>query len=52
VFSHLFRKANTAEFPHRTITGYRADPSWDAVTGWGSPNAEALVPLLARYASR
>jgi subtilase family serine protease len=41
---------NTAEFPHATITGYRAGPGWDPVTGWGSPNAEVLVPLLARYA--
>ena len=44
--------SNTAEFPHGTITGYRAGPRWDPLTGWGSPNAEALVPLLARYASR
>jgi len=43
--------ANTAEFPHATITGYRAGPGWDPVTGWGSPNAAVLVPLLARYAS-
>jgi subtilase family serine protease len=44
--------ANTAEFPNGTITGYRAGPGWDPVTGWGSPNARVLVPLLARYASR
>jgi subtilase family serine protease len=43
--------ANTAEFAHGTITGYRAGPGWDPVTGWGSPNAEVLVPLLARYES-
>jgi subtilase family serine protease len=42
--------ANTAEFPTGTITGYRASPGWDPVTGWGSPNAEVLVPLLARNA--
>jgi subtilase family serine protease len=41
---------NTAEFPPETIAGYRAGPGWDPVTGWGSPSAEALVPLLARYA--
>jgi len=41
---------NTAEFPLGTITGYRARPGWDPVTGWGSPNAQVLVPLLARYA--
>jgi subtilase family serine protease len=41
---------NTARFPSATITGYRATPGWDPVTGWGSPNAQALIPLLARYA--
>ena len=44
--------ANTPEFPHGTITGYRAAPGWDPVTGWGSPNAQMLVPLLASYARR
>jgi subtilase family serine protease len=44
--------SNTAKFPNRTITGYRAVPGWDPVTGWGSPNAEVLVPLLTRHASR
>jgi subtilase family serine protease len=41
---------NTAEFSNQTITGYAAGPGWDPVTGWGSPNAEVLVPLLARTA--
>jgi subtilase family serine protease len=27
---------------------YHAGPGWDPVTGWGSPNAQVLVPLLAR----
>jgi subtilase family serine protease len=40
---------NTVEFPPATITGYRAGPGWDPVTGWGSPDAQVLVPLLARY---
>jgi subtilase family serine protease len=42
---------NTAKFPHGTITGYRAGPGWDPVTGWGSPNAKVLVPLLASAAT-
>jgi subtilase family serine protease len=42
---------NTARFPDRTITGYRARRGWDPVTGWGSPNAQVLVPLLASDAS-
>lgn len=41
---------NTVQFPPTTITGYQAAPGWDPVTGWGSPNAQFLVPLLARYA--
>jgi len=41
---------NTVQFPPITITGYQAGPGWDPVTGWGSPNAEVLIPLLARYA--
>ena len=27
---------------------YHASPGWDPVTGWGSPNAQVLIPLLAR----
>jgi subtilase family serine protease len=42
---------NTVQFPPTTITGYQAAPGWDPVTGWGSPNAQVLIPLLARYAS-
>ena len=43
---------NTVRFPPTTITGYQARPGWDPVTGWGSPNAQVLVPLLASYARR
>ena len=42
---------NTAKFPRGTINGYRAGPGWDPVTGWGSPNAKVLVPLLASQAT-
>jgi subtilase family serine protease len=30
--------------------GYNAAPGWDPVTGWGTPDAQYLVPLLAGYA--
>jgi hypothetical protein len=30
--------------------GQRAGQGWDPVTGWGSPDAQFLLPLLARYA--
>jgi subtilase family serine protease len=39
---------NTVSFPPKTFTGYRATSGWDPVTGWGSPDAAVLVPLLAR----
>ena len=42
---------NTPTFPGHTITGYTAAPGWDPVTGWGSPNAQALIPLLVRYSN-
>ena len=38
---------NTFAFPPTTITGYPAGPGWDPVTGWGTPDARVLVPLLA-----
>ena len=40
---------STVAFPPETIRGYRAVRGWDPVTGWGSPRAQVLVPLLARY---
>jgi subtilase family serine protease len=47
----IFTGTSTVTVPAETIAGYRAAPGWDAVTGWGSPNAQALIPLLARYTS-
>jgi subtilase family serine protease len=38
---------NNATFPPRVIPGFSAGPGWDPVTGWGSPDAAVLVPLLA-----
>ncbi len=38
---------NTFALPPTTITGYPAGPGWDPVTGWGTPDAQVLVPLLA-----
>ncbi|MGH3204448.1 MAG: S53 family peptidase [Streptosporangiaceae bacterium] len=36
----------TMPYPVGTV-GYHTAPGWDPVTGWGSPDAQALVPLLA-----
>jgi subtilase family serine protease len=38
--------------PATRVAGYQAAPGWDPVTGWGSPDAQILVPLLALYADR
>jgi subtilase family serine protease len=39
---------NTVVLGGVTITGFQAGPGWDPVTGWGTPDAQVLVPLLAR----
>jgi subtilase family serine protease len=49
-FHDVTTGSNTVQFPPTTVTGYPAAPGWDPVTGWGSPDAQALIPLLARYA--
>jgi subtilase family serine protease len=38
---------NSVLSPTGVIVGYDAGPGWDPVTGWGSPNAQYLIPLLA-----
>ena len=50
-FHDVTTGTSTVRLAGQTITGYLAAPGWDPVTGWGSPNAQVLVPLLARYAS-
>jgi subtilase family serine protease len=47
-FHDVTTGSNTVEFPPKTITGYAASSGWDPATGWGSPDASVLVPLLAR----
>jgi subtilase family serine protease len=49
-FHEVTSGTNTAVFPSQTFAGYQAGPGWNPVTGWGSPNVEELVLLLARYA--
>ncbi|GLV58409.1 hypothetical protein KDH_52420 [Dictyobacter sp. S3.2.2.5] len=34
-----------------TLDGYKAGPGWDATTGWGTPIASQLVPLMAMLAA-
>jgi subtilase family serine protease len=38
---------NSVITPSGLVTGYEASDGWNPVTGWGSPEAAVLVPLLA-----
>jgi subtilase family serine protease len=46
-FHNVTTGNNTVRLPAGTIQGYPAAPGWDPVTGWGTPDAQVLVPLLA-----
>jgi subtilase family serine protease len=51
-FHDITTGSNTVTIGTVTVTGYQAAPGWDPVTGWGSPDARVLIPLLARLTSR
>jgi subtilase family serine protease len=51
-FHDITTGSNTVSLKGVTITGYQAGPGWDPVTGWGTPDAQVLIPLLARDASQ
>ncbi len=38
---------NTVMVEGETLQGYQAGPGWSPVTGWGTPVASVLIPLLA-----
>jgi subtilase family serine protease len=50
-YHHAFHDVTTGDnsvtWPTGVFTGYTAGPGWDPVTGWGSADAQYLVPLLA-----
>ena len=47
-FHDVTTSTNTVTIGSVKVTGYHAAPGWDPVTGWGSPDVQVLVPLLAR----
>jgi subtilase family serine protease len=49
-FHDIITGDNSVLWPTGVFTGYTAGPGWDPVTGWGSPDAQYLVPLLAHTA--
>ena len=46
-FHDMTTGSNVVNAPPAGLAGYQAGPGWDPVTGWGSPDAQLLVPLLA-----
>jgi hypothetical protein len=48
-FHDITKGNNTIFLAGKQVKGYQAGPGWDPVTGWGTPVASVLVPLLARY---
>jgi subtilase family serine protease len=44
--NRLFHDVTTGDNAYGSISGFSATPGWDAATGWGSPKANALVPML------
>jgi subtilase family serine protease len=46
-FHDVTTGTNTVVVNGVTIVGHQAGPGWDAVTGWGTPDAKVLIPLLA-----
>jgi subtilase family serine protease len=48
-FHEVTRGTNTVIFSGRAFTGYTAAAGWNPVTGWGTPDAQYLIPLLATY---
>jgi subtilase family serine protease len=46
--SSFYHDVTSGNNSGRGVTGYEAAPGWDLTTGWGTPNADALVRALAR----
>jgi subtilase family serine protease len=46
LYAAAFHDIASGNNNYDVVTGYQAQNRWDAVTGWGTPNAAALVPLL------
>ena len=46
-FHDITTGSNVVNTPPVGLAGYQAGPGWDPATGWGSPDAQVLVPLLA-----
>ena len=50
-FHDITHGTNTVTFSGQIFTGYATGAGWNPVTGWGTPDARYLIPLLAQYAA-
>ena len=48
-FHNITTGSNIVNMPYPAAgeAGYQAGPGWNPVTGWGTPDAQVLIPLLA-----
>jgi subtilase family serine protease len=46
LYAAAFHDVTAGNNNYADLTGYPAQSRWDAVTGWGTPNAAVLLPLL------
>jgi subtilase family serine protease len=46
-FHDITTGSNVVNAPPTGTAGYQAGPGWNPVTGWGTPDAQVLIPLLA-----
>jgi len=51
LYAATFHDVTTGDNSIDGITGFEATRGWDPVTGWGTPKAVTLVPLLALKAA-
>jgi Pro-kumamolisin, activation domain len=52
VFRDIVPGAGPADNSNSGVAGYPAGPGWDACTGWGSPNGQALLDGLRTLYTR
>ncbi|GAC1347031.1 MAG: hypothetical protein NVSMB27_11640 [Ktedonobacteraceae bacterium] len=45
-FRDIISGSNTVKSGNIQVAGFQAAPGWDAVTGWGSPQASQFIPDL------
>lgn len=51
-FNDIVPGSGPADNSNSGVTGYPAGPGWDACTGWGSPNGQALLNSLRSIYNR